>query len=108
IDRAAVALDDPEYRREPEAGAALGPLRLRREVRLEHALAELGRDPRTIVLDLENDQASGLGHRVAGPDHDAAITIDGIARVDHEVHHDLLELRPIADHRAALARLELE
>ena len=47
---APVPLDDPPHHREPEPGAA----RLRREERLEDALADLVRDARAGVLDLED------------------------------------------------------
>ena len=119
LDRAVVELDDPEHRREAEAGAAIGALGLGGEVRLEHPGAQLLGDARAVVADLEDDVAPLAGHaerprgrpeqlHVARADRDPAAALERIARVADEVQDHLLELAVIPDDGAAIARLELE
>jgi hypothetical protein len=105
--------DDSEHRREPEPRAFAR--RPRREERLERAREHLGRHPDAGVADRDPNVAAGL-ERV-GPvftragerddlarDLEAAAVWHGVARVDGEVHHDLLELSDVGAHLAESRR----
>src|SRR6267143_3098637 len=57
-DRAAVRLERHAHQREAEAGAVV----LRREVRLEYALAHVGGDARTVVRDRDRETGAVARH----------------------------------------------
>jgi len=101
-----VRLGDAKHGRETKAGALVRAGGLGGEVRLEHAFAQCGGNARTVVTDLE-DHAVAL---CAGTNEDttAAAFAKRIARVDDEIHHDLFELRLVADDHAAIRRIDHE
>ena len=101
--------DDAVHRRQPEAGA-LARL-LGREERLEDARARRVVDARAGVAHREHDPAAdwhaGVVRRgrvldvdVLGGDGEHAARRHGVARVDDQVDHDLLELSGVGAHRA--------
>ena len=100
LDAAVVLLDDAEHRREAEAGALADVLG--REERLEDVLARDVVDAGAVVDDREADVVTGrdielarelrVDVRVRGLDDQLAAFGHRVARVDHEVREDLLDL----------------
>ena len=118
IDEAAGLLDDAVDggKTEPRALTEL----LGRKERLEDLLHDLGRHTGAGVLDLDLHVVGGrhagiaqpgrfgLGH-IARADGDRAAIGHRVARIDHEVHHHLLELHEVGLHRPdALLVIDME
>ncbi len=96
-------LDDRTNRREPEPGAATA--RLGGEERLEHVWQDARTDARPIVLDHQRDGGPfSAEQRSPEADRDPTAVTDGVAGVDHEVAHELLELPGVGVDEQRLTR----
>ena len=119
-DGAAGLLGEAVDHAEAEPGAAAYPLG--GEERLEHAIADVGRDAVTGVADGDHHELPGLhlavgGSRgfverhVGGLDRELAAAAHGIARIDREIDDGRRKLRGIGQHAPGVGcehRLDLD
>src|ERR1035437_4721923 len=115
VERTAVAAHDAKRGSEPEPAAG----KFRGEKRVENFHAHLGRHAAAVVAYLKENvvtgrqvgadgagaQHRGAGAADAGGDGNfAAAFADGVGGVEHEVHHDLTDLRGVDAHGGQVGR----
>ena len=101
-----MTLDDPSGERQSEPCAL--PFGLGREERIEDARPDLARNPRAAVGDLDaHPPAFRVVARPEAQTVGRGRVLEGLARVRHEVHDDLLQLVIVGpDERQVLREIE--